>query len=227
MGTLAASIDVMTARLADQHLSTIRALTSAIDARDPYTAGHSIRVGQLALEMGRVLELPKRDLQFLEIGGYLHDVGKIGIRDDVLLKPGNLTPEERKMIEEHPTIGLKIIQYVDLPEEVLQFVGQHHEKLNGTGYPDGLDSQSLTMFPRIGAVADVYDALTTKRPYKPALTISQAVDMLKRDVANGLLDPRVIQALISVLPTWGRRLQLEPALQGFHIRELGAVERSA
>jgi putative nucleotidyltransferase with HDIG domain len=117
----------MTERLAHTHLATIRALTSAIDARDPYTAGHSIRVGQLALEIGRSLELPRRDLQFLEIGGYLHDIGKIGIRDAVLLKTGLLTDDERSLIEEHPRIGLRIVQYVDLADEVLQFIGESND----------------------------------------------------------------------------------------------------
>ena len=116
VGVLAASFDAMTEQLAQQHIATIRALTSAIDARDPYTAGHSIRVGQLSLEIGRALELPDRDLQFLEVGGYLHDIGKIGVRDDVLLKAGALTVDERRLIEEHPRIGLRIVEHVNLAE---------------------------------------------------------------------------------------------------------------
>ena len=229
VGRLAESFDTMTARLAQQHLQTIRALTSAIDARDPYTAGHSVRVGQLGVEIGRALELPKRDLQFLEIGGYLHDVGKIGIRDNVLLKADSLTPDERALIEEHPRIGLSIIQHVDLAPEVLQVVGGHHEKLDGSGYPNGVRGNQLTIFSRISAAADIYDALTTDRPYRPGLTVERAVTYLKDESTAGHLDPAVIEALIRVLPIWGRRLRTDDSLKGLLIPELGNldIERTA
>ena len=224
VGTLASSFDVMTDRLARQHLATIRALSSAIDARDPYTAGHSVRVGQLAVEIGRELELPSRDLQFLEVGGYLHDIGKIGIRDNVLMKPGSLTPQERALIEEHPRIGLNIVQHVDLAEPVRELVIGHHEKLDGTGYPYGLEGEQISIFARIGAVADIYDALTTARPYKPGLTVEEAVSMLKREAKDGRIDERVIFCLIRALPVWGRRLRTETALRGFLLPELQEME---
>jgi putative nucleotidyltransferase with HDIG domain len=225
VGTLASSFDIMTERLANTHLQTIRALSSAIDARDPYTAGHSVRVGQLSVEIGRELELPKRDLQFLEIGGYLHDVGKIGIRDSVLLKQGKLTPDERRMIEDHPRIGLKIISHVELADEVVQVVAGHHEKLDGTGYPYGLTGDDVTIFARIAAVSDIYDALTTERPYKPALTIERAVAVLKDEVTGGHLDPRVVDALTKALPRWGRRLETEKDLRGLLIPEMEELAR--
>jgi putative nucleotidyltransferase with HDIG domain len=218
VGELAQSFDVMTERMANQHLSTIRALTTAIDARDPYTAGHSVRVGQLSVEIGRELELPRRDLQYLEIGGYLHDVGKIGIRDNVLLKPGQLTPEERAMIEEHPRIGLDIVQNVDLAREIKDLVIGHHERLDGTGYPMGLEGAGISIFARIGAVADVFDALTTDRPYRKGFTLEESMSILKREVEENHLDDSAVQALIGVLPIWGRRLRAEPALKGFVMR---------
>jgi putative nucleotidyltransferase with HDIG domain len=227
VGALAASFDSMTERLAQQHLATIRALTSAIDARDPYTAGHSIRVGQLSVEIGRVLELPRRDLQFLEIGGYLHDIGKIGIRDSVLLKEASLTDEERALIEEHPRIGLRIVQHVDLADEVLQVVAGHHERLDGSGYPYGLDREKLTVFARISAVSDVFDALTTDRPYRPALKVERAVSYLKDEADLGRFDGSVVQALIRVLPLWGRRLQTEGALKGLSLPELHELQEVA
>jgi putative nucleotidyltransferase with HDIG domain len=226
VGDLAHSFDVMTERLAGQHLATIRALTSAIDARDPYTAGHSVRVGQLSVEIGRKLELPARDLQFLEIGGYLHDIGKIGIRDSVLLKPGSLTPEEREMIEDHPRIGLNIVQHVELAAQVRELVIGHHEKLDGSGYPYGLEGEEISIFARVGAVADMYDALTTARPYKPALTIEQTMELLKRDVRKGYLDECVVLALIEALPIWGRRISTESSLKGFLLPELREIEDS-
>jgi putative nucleotidyltransferase with HDIG domain len=199
-------------------------LTSAIDARDPYTAGHSVRVGQLSMEIGRELELPKRDLQFLEVGGYLHDIGKIGIRDNVLLKPGLLNEHERALIEEHPRIGINIVQYVELADEVKQLVLSHHEKLDGTGYPEGLRGEQISIFARIGAVADIYDALTTERPYKPGLSVEEAVALLKREAKEGRLDERVVVALISTLPLWGRRLRTDSTLKGFVLPELQEME---
>ena len=227
VGELAQSFDVMTERLASQHLATIRALTTAIDARDPYTAGHSVRVGQLSVEIGRELELPGRDLQHLEIGGYLHDIGKIGVRDSVLLKPGKLTPEERKMIEEHPRIGLEIVQHVDLAEAVKDLVIGHHERLDGTGYPYGLEDEAISIFARIGAVADVFDALTTDRPYRKGFTIEESMAILEKEVVENHLDEQAVDALVHVLPLWGRRVRLEPELRGFVMRELQEMEPDA
>jgi putative nucleotidyltransferase with HDIG domain len=220
VGTLAASFNVMTERLANQHLQTIRALTSAIDARDPYTAGHSVRVGQLSVEIGRELQVPKRDLQYLEVGGYLHDIGKIGIRDHVLLKEGPLTEEERRLIEDHPRIGLSIIKYVDLADEVLDVVGGHHEKLDGSGYPYGRTDEGISVFARIAAVSDIYDALTTERPYKPALTVERAVEMLEEEVRSGRIDERAVHGLVQALPRWRRRLLIDKSLQGFSMQEM-------
>ena len=227
VGELAQSFDAMTERLANQHLATIRALTTAIDARDPYTAGHSVRVGQLSVEIGLQLELAKRDLQYLEIGGYLHDIGKIGIRDNVLLKESKLTQQERMMIEEHPRIGLDIVQHVDLAQAVKDLVIGHHERLDGSGYPYGLDAEELSIFARIGAVADVFDALTTDRPYRTGFTIEESLSILKREVTANHLDEGAVSGLIRALPTWGRRLRLEPALKGFVMRELQEIQRNA
>ncbi|HYM16349.1 MAG TPA: HD domain-containing phosphohydrolase [Dehalococcoidia bacterium] len=208
----AGAFDAMTARLQRQHLATIRALTSAIDARDPYTMGHSLRVGQLAVEIGRELGLDEALVQHLEIGGYLHDIGKIGVRDDILLKPGALTPAEREAIELHPAIGRGILAPVDLPPEVVEFVAGHHEKLDGGGYPGHLHAERLGIIPRIASVADIYDALTTDRPYRRALSVAQAIAILRDETARGQLDPRVAAALERVIPRWESRRRDEPAL---------------
>jgi putative nucleotidyltransferase with HDIG domain len=217
VGVLAKTFDSMTERLATQRLATIRALTSAIDARDPYTAGHSTRVGQLAVEIGRKLELPKRDLEYLEIGGYLHDIGKIGIRDNILLKQGLLTDEERKLIEEHPKLGIGIIQQVELAQEILDIVGRHHERLDGSGYPYGLYETQLSIFPRIGSVADIYDALSTDRPYRAAMELQRVIAYLRSEAMVGHLDAAVVQALVEVMPVWERRRRSDKTLQGFHL----------
>ena len=219
IGILATSFDEMTARLQRQHLSTIRALTSAIDARDPYTMGHSVRVGQLAMMLGRELGLEDTRLARLEVGGYLHDIGKIGIRDAVLLKPGKLTPEERTIIEDHPTIGISILSAVELPEEVVRFVQDHHERLDGSGYPRGLREDEVSIQARIAAVADMYDAVTSERPYRSPMTPGEAVDLLRSE-SGRFLDPRVVVAIAAVVDEWEERRKLEPALRGFKLPDL-------
>jgi putative nucleotidyltransferase with HDIG domain len=216
IGVLATSFDDMTERLQRQHLSTIRALTSAIDARDPYTLGHSVRVGQLSMMIGRELDLNETVLARLEVGGYLHDIGKIGIRDAVLLKPGALTADEREVIREHPTIGLSILEAVDLPAEVIQFVAGHHERLDGSGYPKGLRGFELPVVPRIAAVADMYDAITTERPYRGPMDPEQALALLRSEQGR-LLDPKVVEALAAIQVDWERRRAEEASLKGIRL----------
>lgn len=210
------SLEEYTERLRRQHLGTVKALTSAIDARDPYTLGHSMRVGQLAVTLGRHLALSEQALGEIEIGGYLHDIGKIGIRDIVLLKPGSLTPEERRIVETHPQVGVSILESVELSPEVLEFVCSHHERLDGSGYPHGRASNELSIVARIAAVADMYDAMTTDRPYRPAMSSEEALATLKSE-AGTLLDPNVVAALETILPEWEHRRRTDPALQGFQL----------
>jgi putative nucleotidyltransferase with HDIG domain len=219
IGTLATSFDEMTERLQRQHLSTVRALTSAIDARDPYTMGHSVRVGQLAMMIGRQLGRDDLILSRLEIGGYLHDIGKIGIRDNVLLKPGRLTDEERHAIEDHPRIGIAILEAVELAPEIIQFVEGHHERLDGTGYPHGLRGMDVSIIARIAAVADIYDALTTDRPYRGPETPQKALSILRSDAITKL-DPEVIDALEAIMWEWEQRRAEEPELTGFRLPQM-------
>jgi putative nucleotidyltransferase with HDIG domain len=223
IGTLATSFDTMTAKLQRQHLATIKALTSAIDARDPYTLGHSVRVGQLAVMIGQDLDLNDRMLAHLETGGYLHDIGKIGIRDAVLLKPGKLTDEERRAINDHPTIGLRILNPVELPPEVVAFVASHHEKLDGSGYPNGLRGGEVPLVARIASVSDMYDAMTTDRPYRLAMTPEECMEILKGE-SGTLLDPEVVKAMKRVLMAWEQRRAIEPELKGFNLREYARPE---
>jgi putative nucleotidyltransferase with HDIG domain len=217
VGVLATSFDHMTERVQHQHLRTIRALTGAIDARDPYTLGHSVRVGQLAVMLGGAFGMTESDLQHLEIGGYLHDIGKIGVRDSVLLKPGSLTPDERKMIEQHPRIGLDILAPVDLAPQVIEFVSGHHEKLDGSGYPYHKHGDSISLIARIASVADIYDALTTDRPYRAAMTADEAIGVMRREVERGQLDRRVVTAMTGLVGAWEDRRTNDPQLQGYRI----------
>jgi putative nucleotidyltransferase with HDIG domain len=226
VGVLATSFDAMTERLQRQHLATIKALTSAIDARDPYTAGHSARVGQLSVMLGAEFELPLATLQHLEIGGYLHDIGKIGVRDAVLLKPGRLTPEERDLIERHPQVGLDILESVDLAPEVVAFVKGHHEKLDGSGYPEGIGANEIGMIQRIAAIADIYDALTTDRPYRGALSREDAIGIMRREAMDGKLDMEVLAVFERVSERWEWRRRTDPALQGFRLPD-DPLKRSA
>jgi putative nucleotidyltransferase with HDIG domain len=158
--------------------------------REPVTLGHSVRVGQQSMMIGREIDLNETVLARLEIGGYLHDIGKIGIRDAVLLKPGRLTPEEREAIQEHPSIGMSILEAVDLPAEVMQFVSGHHERLDGSGYPKGLSGPEVSVVARIAAVADMYDAVTTERPYRGPMDPEEALALLRSE-AGRLLDPKL------------------------------------
>jgi putative nucleotidyltransferase with HDIG domain len=225
IGELAAAFDHMTesleeytARLRRQHIGTVKALTSAIDARDPYTLGHSMRVGQLALSLGRQLQLPERTLEHLEFGGYLHDIGKIGIRDAVLLKPGALTEQERYIIEGHPETGVGILEAAELSPETMEFVLSHHERLDGSGYPHGRTHEQLSIVARIAAVADMYDAMTTDRPYRPAMSPDEALAILKSQ-AGRLLDPKVVAALGAILKEWEKRRREDPTLKGYKLPE--------
>jgi putative nucleotidyltransferase with HDIG domain len=226
IGAFGVAFDAMTDRLQRQHLATIGALASAIDARDPYTMGHSLRVGQLAVEVGREMDVSAAQLQDLEVGGYLHDIGKIGIRDSVLLKSGALTDEERHVIEQHPRIGLDILAPVELTREVIAFVGGHHEKLDGSGYPGRLHGDAIGLVPRIATVADIYDAITTDRPYRPGMSPQQALDILDREVAGGKVDERAVAALRRALPRWRQRLEHEPRLAGVRF-DVGAAGDAA
>jgi putative nucleotidyltransferase with HDIG domain len=219
IGTLASSFDDMTGKLQRQHLATIKALASAIDARDPHTMGHSLRVGQLAVTIGRHLGVDEKTLARIEVGGYLHDVGKIGIRDAILLKPARLTPEERRAVEEHPRIGLGILDAVDLPCDVIDFVGSHHERLDGSGYPHALSGDQVPIVARIAAVADVYDAVTSERPYRGPMTPDKALALLRAQ-AGSLLDPSVVEAMAAVQPEWERRRASDPELRGFKLPEM-------
>jgi putative nucleotidyltransferase with HDIG domain len=217
----------MAERLERQHLATIGALASAIDARDPYTAGHSVRVGDLSADLGGAMGLPGPSLHHLRVGGLLHDIGKIGVRDTVLLKPGALTPEERKLIERHPTIGLEILASAELPQEVLEIVGGHHERLNGSGYPLGLGADELSVFPRITAVADMYDAITTDRPYRTGMTMSEALALLTRDAESGLIDPEVVATMHRIAKLWEERRTTDGVVGKAWLESLNALGRAA
>ena len=173
---------------------TVRSLAGAVDARDAFTAGHSRRVQQISVDIGRVLRLSESELEALEWGGLLHDIGKIGVRDDVLNKPDKLTKEERALMNAHPVIGANIIAPVTKLAPELPLIRHHHEWFNGSGYPDRLIGDEIPKLARVLHVADAFEAMTAARPYRMTpLTNDQAMDELRR-FAGIQFDPAMVDA---------------------------------
>jgi len=179
-------------------IGMVRALASTIDARDSYTRGHSDRVARIAKRVAEQLGLDSDDCSQIHLGGLLHDIGKIGIRDDVLLKAGRLTDEEYAKIKEHPGIGYSMLKHLDQLAPVLPAVLHHHEWFDGSGYPHGLEGQQTPLFARITAVADAYDAMTSSRLYREAASFEKAEAILRQN-AGKQWDPDVIDALFAAL----------------------------
>ena len=177
--------------------SVVRALTSAIDAKDPYTCGHSDRVAQLSVCLARQLGCDKDDLSTIYLSGLLHDIGKIGIDDNVLRKPGPLTPEEFEHIKTHPELGCRILDGVKQLDKVMPVVRHHHEAWNGAGYPAGLKAEETPVMARIVAVADSIDAMSSDRPYRMGIP-DEKLDSILRDGAGKQWDPRIIDAAFQV-----------------------------
>ena len=179
--------------LKDLLVGLTRSLASAVDAKDPYTYGHSERVARIAIELGGELGLASDDLSDLYLAGLLHDVGKIGIRDDVLCKHGPLTPEETEHMQQHPAIGHSILKDLWQVRNLLPGVLHHHERWDGKGYPHGLQTDAIPRLARILAVADSYDAMSTSRPYRKALSPA-SVETILAEGAGAQWDPQVIEA---------------------------------
>jgi putative nucleotidyltransferase with HDIG domain len=177
---------------------TIGALAKAVDARDKYTRGHSGRVSHIAEQMCRVMRLPEGDIDVIKWAGLLHDVGKIGVRDNVLLKEGPLTRDERILMNQHPVIGAEIVQPASQLAKESPLIRAHHEWFNGSGYPDGLEALDIPLGARILGVADSYEAMTSARPYrKVPLTHEQAVAELEK-YAGIQFDPEIVPVLIGL-----------------------------
>ncbi|PLT34496.1 HD-GYP domain-containing protein [Bacillus sp. V5-8f] len=171
--------ETMNDQLVQSYFAT---LAAALDARDPYTAGHSERVARFSLEIGRLAGLPDHKLDILKKTALLHDIGKIGVRDSVLLKDGKLSEEEFDQIKQHPVLGEKILKEIQPPESMaplLPGVRSHHERIDGRGYPDGLKGESIPLEGRILAIADAFDAMTSDRPYRKGMEVEKALQILE------------------------------------------------
>jgi HD-GYP domain-containing protein (c-di-GMP phosphodiesterase class II) len=174
-------------------LGTIRSLAEAIDEKDPYTKGHSIRVNRFAVTIGRYIGLSREEIRALHVSALLHDVGKIGIDDLILKKPSALTDDEFGVMKTHPERGAKIMGRIPQMKDFIPGIRFHHERWNGSGYPLGLRGEEIPMQARIIAVADTFDAMTTQRPYQKALTPEEAVVRIN-DLKSVGLDPEVVEA---------------------------------
>jgi putative nucleotidyltransferase with HDIG domain len=180
-------------QLTRSYMATVRALSNAVEARDAYTGKHAERVTRFAIEIGRVLGLPRPDAPELEFGFLLHDIGKLGVPDSILFKPGPLTAEERALMSRHTIVGAEIMRDIEFLAEASKVVRSHHEHWDGSGYPDRLAGEEIPLTARVFAVADVFDALTTNRPYRAAMSFAEARQMID-DESGTHFDPVVVAA---------------------------------
>jgi len=181
------------------NLELMNVLGCAIAERDSDTNSHNYRVTFYALRLGEAIGLSRENIHDLIAGAFLHDVGKIGIRDPILLKPGKLTPEEFEIMKTHVSLGVDILSkssWLSGARDVVEF---HHEKYDGTGYPQGLKAEAIPLNARIFAIVDVFDALTSKRPYKESWTMPEAIAMLERD-SGSHFDPQLVKIFVMLAP---------------------------
>lgn len=186
-------------------VGTIRALADALDAKCDYTAGHSLRVSRIAVLIGRRMGLSEENLRDLELGGILHDIGKIGVPESILWKPDKLTDEERAIMSRHPVKSAEIIGDLKGLVRAREYVKHHHEYYNGTGYPDGLAGDAIPIGARIILVSDAYDAMTTDRPYRQAIGHVRAIEELRK-LSGTQFDPAVVDALLSITEDGGKEM---------------------
>ena len=225
IGDLAENFNVMSASIEhaveqlkkaahENHLlfiNSIRMLAAAIDAKDPYTRGHSERVARYSIAIGKNLTLPQKDMNNLRISALLHDVGKIGIDDRILRKPGALSDEEFDVMKQHPAKGAAIMSGVMQLSDCIPGMKYHHEKWSGGGYPEGLVGEAIPMQGRIVAIADTFDAMTTNRPYQKAMELGYVVEKIK-SFAGTRFDPKVVDAFVQAVKRGD--IQIEEQVRG-------------
>jgi putative nucleotidyltransferase with HDIG domain len=202
---MAGSIEALVRRLKqalrqnqELFLETIRTLAAAIDAKDPYTRGHSERVSSYSMAIARHLGLTQEEVFRVRIASILHDVGKLGIRDGILNKPGGLTEDEFDIMRQHTAIGAQIMEPIRMLKDIIPGIRNHHETWDGTGYPDKLKGEEIPLVARIIGAADTFDAMTTNRPYQEARELEFVLEKL-RAMSGSRFDPKVVDALLAAV----------------------------
>ncbi len=193
-------------KLEKAYLDSIETLRYTVEAKDPYTRGHSDRVAEYSVLIGEKLGLSEEDLRTLRIGGLFHDIGKIGIPDSILLKESKLSDDEYSQIKNHPTIGAHILQNATIFQDILPIVKHHHERYDGNGYPSRLKGEEIPYFARIAAVADTFDAMTSKRTYRNAIPIEEVKEEIKR-CEGTQFDPSIAETFLEILNTQYEKIQ--------------------
>ncbi|MEJ2586885.1 MAG: response regulator [Deltaproteobacteria bacterium] len=185
--------------------SVVEAMALAIEKRDPYTSGHQKRVAMVADAIANQMGLPDEEVNGVRVAAMVHDIGKISIPGEILSKPGELTDIEMSLIREHPRSGYDILKGIDFPWPVSEMVIQHHERLDGSGYPDGLTSDAIHLGAKILGVADTVEAMISHRPYRASLGLDKALDEIRKN-KNKLYDPDVVDACVAVFEGEGLKL---------------------
>jgi HD-GYP domain-containing protein (c-di-GMP phosphodiesterase class II) len=186
-------------------VAIIQVMESTIAVRDPYTVGHQRRATQLACLIAAEMDLPNPSLEDLNVAGRLHDLGKIGVPGEILSKPGKLTGAEFSVVKSHPQAGYEILQPLKLPQQIAQIILQHHERLDGSGYPQGLKGSEILLEAKILAVADVVDSICSHRPYQPSLGLDQALEEIVQ-FRGTLYDVEAVNAYLRVFEKAGDHL---------------------
>ncbi len=181
--------------LVDSTEATLFALAQAVEQRDSQTAGHCERMAFLSVALGIVHGLERGDLLSVYRGAYLHDIGKVGVPDSILLKPGRLDPKEWEVMKTHPVRGVEICRHLKTLDPVIPIIRHHHERWDGSGYPDGLAGENIPLLARIVQMADIYDALRRERPYKRAFTADETIEVIDDETARGWRDPALVKTL--------------------------------
>ena len=185
-------------KLEKAYLDSIQTLRYTVEAKDPYTRGHSDRVSEFSVLIGQKLNMSEEDLKTLRVGGLFHDIGKIGIPDSILLKESKLTDDEYSQIKNHPSIGAHILCNAEVFKDIIPIVKHHHERYDGNGYPGKLKGEEIPFMARIAAVADTFDAMTSKRTYRNALDIEVVKSEIER-CSGTQFDPQIAKVFLDIL----------------------------
>lgn len=219
--SLQEKVAVQARRLEELFLASVQSLAEALEVKDPYTRGHSIRVSHYSVVIARELGLDGELLRRIELGGHVHDIGKIGVREDVLNKPGKLTDAEYTHIMTHPDVGWRILAPLlgDIPE-ALNIVRSHHERFDGRGIPDGLAGHDIPLEARITAAADSFDAMASDRPYRPGLSMDHAIAEIVR-CSGTQFDPDVVAAVLRAVDNGS--FTLIPRTSSYPVQAAGSI----